>query len=293
MPLCGFLFFVLVAGGLYVLGLEFQAEVDTGPPVIVSQIPETSVSLPPVVQAPTASETSKKANRSDGQGESVPKPSAPPLQVEKEVKIQEPSVPLIPKKEEKAAEARGSAISKPAARAVAKKMQTEQAKQSKQSAPLAKNIERTSASLAVEEVSSPSGQVKWVSDSKPRLIASEEEIRDFFTKYVNAYSRKDSTEFLSFFSPKAIQNQTDPYDEIRKIYTRFFRQSKELQYEISDLRIELYENGAEVRARYQVDQILRANGERKVWRGNIRWVLGKEDGVLKIISLDYQNQKSL
>jgi hypothetical protein len=34
-------------------------------------------------------------------------------------------------------------------------------------------------------------------------------------------------------------------------------------------------------------------GEKKVWRGNVHWVLGKENGALKIISLDYQHQKSV
>jgi hypothetical protein len=29
-------------------------------------------------------------------------------------------------------------------------------------------------------------------------------------------------------------------------------------------------------------------GEKKVWRGQVRWVLNKENGVLKIVSLDYQ-----
>jgi hypothetical protein len=33
-------------------------------------------------------------------------------------------------------------------------------------------------------------------------------------------------------------------------------------------------------------------GKNKVWRGQILWILGKENGVLKIISLDYQHQKT-
>jgi hypothetical protein len=47
----------------------------------------------------------------------------------------------------------------------------------------------------------------------------------------------------------------------------------------------------EVRARYEIEQILKMGGEKKVWRGNIRWVLGKENGVLRILSIDYQHQK--
>jgi hypothetical protein len=47
----------------------------------------------------------------------------------------------------------------------------------------------------------------------------------------------------------------------------------------------------EVKARFRVDQRLKKRGEEKVWEGNISWVLVKEDGNLKISSLDYQNEK--
>ena len=107
------------------------------------------------------------------------------------------------------------------------------------------------------------------------------------------YNQKNIEGFLSFFSPQAVQNQTDKYEEIKRIYTRFFRQSAELSYQIEGLKIEVYENGAEAKAQFQVDQVLRAGGERKIWKGSIRWVLHKENGALRIISLDYQNQKSL
>jgi len=135
-------------------------------------------------------------------------------------------------------------------------------------------------------------ETKLADHSKPPLIASEEEVRTFFNNYTKVYKQKDIGGFLSFFSPQAVQNQTDKYEEIKRIYTRFFRQSSELSYRIGELKIEVYENGAEAGAQYQVDQVLRAGGERKSWNGSIRWVLGKENGALRIISLDYQNQKS-
>jgi hypothetical protein len=57
------------------------------------------------------------------------------------------------------------------------------------------------------------------------------------------------------------------------------------------MKIEIYENAVEVKARYEVDQILKGGGE-KPWKGHIRWVLVKEDGALKILSLDYQHRKT-
>jgi hypothetical protein len=57
------------------------------------------------------------------------------------------------------------------------------------------------------------------------------------------------------------------------------------------MKIEIYQNMVEVKARFRVDQRLKKRGEEKVWEGNIRWVLVKEDGNLKISSLDYRNDK--
>jgi hypothetical protein len=56
------------------------------------------------------------------------------------------------------------------------------------------------------------------------------------------------------------------------------------------MRIEIYQNAVEVKARYEIDQILRM-GERMVWKGNVQWILGRENGILKIRSLDYQHQQ--
>ncbi len=58
------------------------------------------------------------------------------------------------------------------------------------------------------------------------------------------------------------------------------------------MKIEIYQNVVEVRARYKLDQILAKQGSEKIWRGDIRWVLIREGGALKIISLDYRNEKT-
>lgn len=123
-----------------------------------------------------------------------------------------------------------------------------------------------------------------------RLIATQEEVKQFMAKYIERYTQKDIDGFLWLFSPKAIQNQKDGFEAIRRIYSHFFDQSLELQYRLEEMKIELYENAVEVKALYQIDQIPKKGEERKVWKGRIRWVLGKEDGLLKIISLDYQHQ---
>jgi len=147
-----------------------------------------------------------------------------------------------------------------------------------------------------KEVPKEAGKVTSQESAKsvppPPLLAKEEEVRQFFLNYINRYNRKDIDGFLSFFSSKAIQNQKEGFEGIRKIYTNFFDQSEGLTYRLEDTKIEIYQNTVEVKARFKVDQKLKRRGEEKIWKGNIRWVLVKEDGVLKIITLDYQNEKS-
>jgi hypothetical protein len=131
-----------------------------------------------------------------------------------------------------------------------------------------------------------------IKTSPPPLIATEEEVKQFLANYVDRYTQKDLDGFLSLFSPRAVQNRKDGLDGIRKIYTSYFNQSQEIRYQMEDRKIEIYQNGVEVKARYEVNQILRKGGEKKVWEGNIRLALVKEDGALKILSIDYQHQKS-
>jgi ketosteroid isomerase-like protein len=133
--------------------------------------------------------------------------------------------------------------------------------------------------------------VKKASPQAAPLLAEEEEVKRFFSNYIDRYHKKDIDGFLSFFSSKALQNQKDGLKEIRKIYTKFFDQSQELRYHVKGMKIKIYQNAVDVKARFRVDQRLKKRGEEIVWEGNVRWVLVKEDGNLKISSLDYQNEK--
>ncbi|MCJ7748265.1 MAG: nuclear transport factor 2 family protein, partial [Desulfobacterales bacterium] len=122
--------------------------------------------------------------------------------------------------------------------------------------------------------------------------ATEDEVRQFFANYTERYIQKDLDGFLSLFSPRAVQNRQDGLEGIRKIYGNFFKQSQEIEYHIDDIKIEIYQNAAEVKARYELVQLLKKSGEKKIWGGDIRWTLVKEGGALKILSLDYQSTKS-
>jgi hypothetical protein len=124
----------------------------------------------------------------------------------------------------------------------------------------------------------------------PPLIAEEEEVNQFFDQYADFYKKKDIDGLLSLFSSKAVQNHKDGIAEIRRIYTDFFNQSDELRYRMKG-NMEIYQNAVEIKARYEIDQ-LNKRGKRNIWTGSIKWVLTREDGALKIISVHYQADQS-
>jgi hypothetical protein len=124
------------------------------------------------------------------------------------------------------------------------------------------------------------------------LIATEGEVMQFFVKYIERYVTKDIDGFLWLFSSKAKQNREDGISGIREIYSSFFNESQNLRYHMEDRKVEIYENGVEVKARYVIEQTMMKSGEIRVWKGKGRWVLIKEGGDLKIFSIDYQNEKT-
>jgi len=149
----------------------------------------------------------------------------------------------------------------------------------------------SAAHLSIDPSPSIEAEERIVQPEPVSLIATEEEVKQFFANYVERYTQKDLEGFLSLFSPKAVQNERDGLDEIKKIYSDFFRKSQELRYHIEDMRIRIYQNTVYVVARYQVDQILKQEEKRGTWRGDIRWILVGENGALKIHYLDYRQYR--
>jgi hypothetical protein len=125
------------------------------------------------------------------------------------------------------------------------------------------------------------------------LIATQQEVRQFFENYVERYKEKDVNGFLGLFSAKAIQNGKKGLAGIGEIYRNFFNRSQTLGYRLDESKMEIYENAVEVKGRYEIEQVLKRSGERKIWKGQARWVLIKEGGILKVSSIDYKHDKTL
>jgi hypothetical protein len=134
-----------------------------------------------------------------------------------------------------------------------------------------------------------------LSTSRPStrpLLATEQEVKQFFENYIERYTARNIEGFLWLFSLKAVQNQKEGLPGIRKIYADFFDKSQALRLRIEDQKVEIYENAAEVKARFEIEQVVKRSDITKVWGGRIRWVLIKEGGLLKISSVDYRNEKT-
>jgi ketosteroid isomerase-like protein len=139
---------------------------------------------------------------------------------------------------------------------------------------------------------SAEGEDRVIRPKLPSPIATGEEVRQFFVDYVERYNRKDIDGFLSLFSPKAIQNHREGFDDIRRIYSDFFKKSRKLRYRLEDMKIKVNQNVAEARGHYTLVQKQKRRWKEKVWKGDIRWVLIRENGALKIRYLDYTPEKS-
>ena len=122
-------------------------------------------------------------------------------------------------------------------------------------------------------------------------MTREEEVKRFFDSYVERYTLMDINGFLMFFSSRAIQNKTDDIDEIRKTYTQFFNQSQSLVYQVKNPAIKIFPDSVQVKAFYEVKQKLKT-GATRLWKGRIEWDLVREEGALKISSLEYRHDRS-
>ncbi len=129
------------------------------------------------------------------------------------------------------------------------------------------------------------------SNSSP-LVATEDELRQFLSHYLERYTQKDTEGLVALFSRRAAGNRRDGLDEIRREYSDFFNQSKKLRYQLQDMWVEIYQNAADIRARYKLNQVLKTSGNEMIWRGQIHWILARENGALRIRYLADRVEKS-
>jgi hypothetical protein len=131
-----------------------------------------------------------------------------------------------------------------------------------------------------------------VASVSPSAIASDLEVGNFFDNYLVRYNRKDINSFIGLFSAKAIQNKKDDIEKIRRAYENFFSQMESVNYQIAITGIEPKKDRLEVKAHYVLEGVVAKGRRAQTWKGQIQWVLVREGGALRVLSLDYQPQSS-
>ena len=125
----------------------------------------------------------------------------------------------------------------------------------------------------------------------PHPFVEENEVKEFLAKYVDRYKQKDIEGFLSFFSPLAIQNQTDRIEKIREMYSKQFERYESFNYQLKDPKMKILENSVKVRASYVIEQFSK-KGDTKQLRGDIEWELVREGKELKVLTIEYKPEKT-
>ncbi len=110
----------------------------------------------------------------------------------------------------------------------------------------------------------------------------DNEVNLFMEQYVTAYEAGDIDKFMSLYSKSAVENNNLHYDDIRRAYQKSFS-GGHYKYALSNLQMGKGDNRIMLSGVY----ILRKADGGAVSRGNITWTLSKENGVLKIIKVEY------
>ncbi|MGC8810817.1 MAG: DnaJ domain-containing protein [bacterium] len=280
-----------------------------GPPVKPLEVEKPEEITRPIPSAVAKVESSLRPLASEQKKLEVPekleKPPIPPQKLEPPIKPGELEKPPLPPLEPKKLEAPKEMAKAPVSAAVKapipmspelkeeKPEKVDKGKEITKPAEIEKDLKPEPAKVIQPE------RPQMIEAKKPEKVAipekpitsKEEEVNKFLAGYVSKYKQKDVDGFLSYFSSRAIQNQKYNLGEIKKIYTSFFDRSQELNYSLQEVQTTDHPQGLEVRAKYELHQVTKKDGEKKSWKGQIRWILVRENGQLKIISLDYQHQK--
>ncbi|MFH0933252.1 MAG: DnaJ domain-containing protein [Nitrospirota bacterium] len=115
----------------------------------------------------------------------------------------------------------------------------------------------------------------------------EEEVRFFIIRYILAYERGDIEEFMHFYSESAVENNRLNYEDIRKAYKKNFATGV-YKYGINNVQFQKSGDDIIVTGQYMLSK-LNDNNATPI-KGNIQWVLSREDGALKIMKVDYDRR---
>jgi hypothetical protein len=116
----------------------------------------------------------------------------------------------------------------------------------------------------------------------------EEEVNLFLSQYANAYESGDIDRFMALYSKSAVENNSLHYDEIRRAYEKNFRNGH-YSYALSNVHMQKSDDSLILTGTYNIRR-LQGETQGTVTKGNIKWTVGRENGALKIVRVDYNRE---
>jgi hypothetical protein len=113
----------------------------------------------------------------------------------------------------------------------------------------------------------------------------QNEVKVFIDQYTQAYELGDIDRFMSFYSKSAIENNSLGYDEIRNGYQKNFQDSR-YTYSLRDPLVEKSNGNVILTGTYIIKRIV-GDPLGGITQGHIKWTLTRENGVLRILRVDY------
>lgn len=149
-------------------------------------------------------------------------------------------------------------------------------------------IRRSDKEVAVGDMIGSMTKEKTV--EKPVLTRTSGENLDtdvnlFINQYTRAYESGDIDRFMSFYSISAIENGRLRYDDIRRAYQKNFQDNR-YTYTLKNPQIQKSDAHVILTGTYSIKK-LQGDTAGAITQGNIKWILTRENGALKIINADY------
>ncbi|HWR58963.1 MAG TPA: DnaJ domain-containing protein [Thermodesulfovibrionales bacterium] len=140
----------------------------------------------------------------------------------------------------------------------------------------------------VRDIGAP-GQAPKTLPGGPLLEAKlsdlEAEVFLFLVQYIHAYEEGDISKFMGFFSRGVVENGTSRYDDIKRSYKKNFENNR-YSYTLKNVDINKKEAEIIVTGDYII-KTAASEDKGPTTSGKMRWTLGREDGNLRIVRMDY------
>ncbi len=128
--------------------------------------------------------------------------------------------------------------------------------------------------------------------SPDKNVLRDGELINTMKAFSSAFKKGNVDEYMSFYSPTALENGSSPVDKIKAHYTDIISRNTVTLYEFEISDIKNAGNSAVVDAIYNKTLVDKTEGNAMLTSGNVRIRFIKEDKNIKIAAIDYDKNIS-